>query len=326
LETSDVVSKPPDQYFKTGYRPSPGGVSSFMFLTRASDKSRVQKAFLSFDNEDDRSIRVRSKFGTEYQSEKSALTQSLRTGVGINTLDIAQHLDYVAFRPYKQLDNVIDASNFTKPARFIWKDYWSSASKELEDCSTSIVTLRRVNPYSPSISLLSFWSTVSLSPSDLLNVIEEKETETAKALCVLINSIIFLSQFFLLKDETTGRYIDIRLYDYYQMIILPNKDKIGNLCTIFDDYAQSQFPSLRAQLDTAFDARYNIFWLEKGQKTLFEMNQVVTPSSIRLEFDMAICRALGLDISEQRLRQIYTVLVNEMIMTKGLRRDARSLT
>lgn len=325
---SGILTRPPDEYFKTGYRPAPGGVSSFMFFTRAFDSSRQEEAFLFFDSNDegDKSIEVRSRYGVKYEIEKSTLTQSLRTGVGIKAVDITKNLDYIALRPYKQLDRVLNASNFIRPARFNWKEFWSNDSRELSETKTRIATLHRINPYSPNTYLLAFCSTVSFSPSDVLNVIIEEDSETAKALCILINSIIFLSQFFLLKEETTGRYINIRLYDYYQMIIFPNNDKLKILSKIFDDFSSIEFPPLREQLDKDFELRSNKFWLQnrKGQKTLFEMNEIVNPHKKRLELDMAVSRALGFRLTEARLREIYTIIVNEMIITKGLRRDLKA--
>lgn len=182
---------------------------------------------------------------------------------------------------------------------------------------------RRINPYSPNSHLLGFYSLTKLSPSNQLNVIIENDPETAKAFCVVINSIVFLSQFFLLKEESTGRYIDIRFYDLAQMIIFPNKNIIKKLNTIFNDKKSKIFPSLGEQLDSEFDARYRAFWLKnrKKQKTLFEMNEIVIPSKKRLDFDRTVCNALGLNLSDDEILKLYTVIVNEMIITKGLKRE-----
>jgi hypothetical protein len=95
------------------------------------------------------------------------------------------------------------------------------------------------------------------------------------------------------------------------------------LASVFDDFAHEQFPSLKEQLDADFDDRYNAFWLEikKRQKTLFSTASKVAPSKIRLDFDIAICKALGINVTEDELVDIYKVLVQEMIATKGLARD-----
>jgi hypothetical protein len=94
----------------------------------------------------------------------------------------------------------------------------------------------------------------------------------SKAFCVIINSIIFISQFFLLKEETTGRYIDIRSDDLSQMLILPDYNKVKKLSGIFDKFSSQPFPSLGEQLDAEFETRYNSFWLynltQKGLDSL----------------------------------------------------------
>jgi hypothetical protein len=36
---------------------------------------------------------------------------------------------------------------------------------------------------------------------------------------------------------------------------------------------------------------------------------------------MAVCAALGVNIQEAELQELYTVIVQEMIVTRGLQRD-----
>jgi len=322
---SNVLSPPPPDYFREGYRPVPKGVSSFMFLTRAFDPCRTEEAFLFFDsaNETNESVKAQSLMDVKYKIEKSALLPSLRTGIGINTFDITEKLDYIARTPYKEFETILKASGFKKPKHFNWVKYWSNVKLELDEVKTNVVTLHRINPYSPNTNLIAFFSKKPFSASNVLNIVREDDEEAAKAFCVLVNSVIFLAQFFLLKEETTGRYINIRFYDFYEMKIFPKKTEIRALASVFDDFANEQFPSLREQLDKDFDARYHAFWLEikKRQKTLFSTVSKVSPSKIRLRFDIAICDALGISITEEELLDIYKVMVQEMIVTRGLTRD-----
>jgi len=322
---SHALMPPPDDYFREGYRPVPKGVSSFMFLTRALDPCRTEEAFLFFDpaDEDRDVVKAKSAMHVQYNIEKTALTPSLRTGVGIKTLDITGKLDYISHTPYREYERVKKASGFKKPKEFCWKNYWSTVGRELNEVNTKIVTLHRINPYSPSTNLLAFFSETPFSASNVLNIVKENDDETAKAFCVLINSIVFLSQFFLLKEETTGRYINIRFYDFYQMRIFPERQRIKDLASVFTRFADRQFPSLREQLDQNFDTRYDAFWLQikKKQKTLFNPEDVVSPSKVRLEFDMAVCDALDVPVTKEELCDLYKVIVEEMIITRGLARD-----
>lgn len=148
----------------------------------------------------------------------------------------------------------------------ILKSYWSNVNRELADVKTKIVTLHRINPYSPNTHLIAFFSEEPFSTSNVLNVVKENDEKTAKAFCVLLNSIVFLSQFFLLKEETTGRYINIRFYDFYEMNIFPNKKKIEALASVFNQFAEKEFPPIREQLDINFESRYGAFWSKTNFK------------------------------------------------------------
>jgi len=320
---SDNLTSPPDNYFREGYRPVPKGVSSFMFLTRNLEDSRIGQAFLFFDSEDSKFVEAKSMMGVDFKIEKSVLCPSLRTGVGVRSYDLSKKLDYIADTPYKELDRILKASKFKKPEEFNWKKYWENINRELKKVKTKLVAVHRINPFSPCTYLISFFSEKPFSPSNVLNVVNEKDPETAKAFCVLLNSALFLSQFFLLKEETTGRYINIRFYDFYEMKIFPKRDKIKKLAKVFDKFSGKEFPSLREQLDQNFDQRYESFWQErrKGQKSLFSLKEPADPSEVRLDFDLSVCNALGVSITKDELCKIYKVLVEEMIITRGLTRD-----
>jgi hypothetical protein len=157
----------------------------------------------------------------------------------------------------------------------------------------------------------------------VLNVIRERDLDTAKAVCALLNSALFLAQFFLLKEETTGRYINIRFYDLHQMPLYPAQKAVRHLAQVFDRFAETEFPALRHQLDEGFDGRYEELWKRQrtGQLPLGFLARRIRPSAVRLEFDQAVCRALGTPVAPRELTRLYTAIVNEMVITRGLQRD-----
>jgi hypothetical protein len=324
-KASSLLARPPAAYFREGYRPVPKGVSSFMFLTRNSDPSRIEEAFLHFDDGDIHatSITARTEAGTEFRIELSALSPSLRTGVGLKRLDISNGLDYIAKVPYNCIDSVRRASGFKKPNLFGWKGFWENVKRELPSVQTRIVTLHRINPYSPSTHLVAFHSSTPFSTSNVLSVVLEDDDSKAKAFCAVLNSVIFWAQFFLLKEETTGRNINIRFYDFEQMHILPSKAQVGKLEAVYDHFAQVEFPSLRDQLDSEFEARYAKFWqLERRhQRTLDTLDETLQPHKVRLEYDLAICDAIGMPVSERDLCNVYKAIAEEMVITRGLTND-----
>jgi hypothetical protein len=50
------------------------------------------------------------------------------------------------------------------------------------------------------------------------------------------------------------------------------------------------------------------------------MDEIVNPSRERLTFHKTVCDTPNSSLSENEIR-LYTVIVNEMIITQGLKRD-----
>jgi hypothetical protein len=293
-------------------------------LTRNLEPCRTEEAFLYFEKDSDKSISAHSELGTVYEVEKEVLKPTLRTAVGIKTINIQDKWDYVVSRPYKQMSKVINASGFTKPSDFKDENFWENLKNELSAVETRLVVTHRINPYSPNTYLMAFVSNDIISPSNMLNVIKEPDPSKAKAVATLLNSALFLVKFFLLKEETTGRYINIRFYDLYETNLFPKESLIPNLVKVYEAYCLSEFPSLREQLDKNFDQRYEEFWKVRrhDQPSLFSVfNNEVEPSEIRLNFDLDICKALGVETTKDELISVYRTIVKEMIITRGLTRD-----
>ncbi|MCS6936701.1 MAG: N-6 DNA methylase [Candidatus Bipolaricaulota bacterium] len=309
----------PDDYFREGYRPVPKGVSRFLFLTRHTDDARIEQAFLRFVEESTRSITAYSPLGASYKIERESVIPSLRTTVGLKSMDITGAWDYIAYRPYQELERVCRASGRRPP-----RGFWKNIHQELQAVSTHFVVSRRINPFSPSTYLSAFLSQSALAPSNQVNVIAEDNLERARAVCALLNSALFFANFFLLKEESTGRYIDIRFYDLYEMNLFPPDSLIKPLAQVFEKYATKPFPPLRNQFDQSFDQRYEAFWDRERRGRIHTRSvweQPVKPAAVRLKLDLDVCQALGVPITRDDLIQLYEIFVKEMILVRGLTRD-----
>jgi type I restriction-modification system DNA methylase subunit len=306
-------------YLKTGLRMD-GGNSQVLFMTRESCPERVEKAFLRFKKDAKETLTATTSLGAVYEIPVSCLMRSLRTPVGLDTFDISAKFDYIAKKKYPDLVRVCRAAGAT-----VQTELWSSLPAKLESVQTNLVVCRRINPFSPSQNLIAFFSSEKMAPSDQVNIISEIEPKKAKALCVTLNSIMFLSQFFSSKEESTGRFVDIRVYDLEEMALIPSPDLIKPLNSLFEKFAGRKFPSLRQQFDQNFDQRYEEFWDKQegnNQKKLFAvLDKPIEPADIRVEFDLAVCNAIGLDMTKKDLMELYEIIVREMIITKGLKRD-----
>lgn len=312
------LSRFPNDYFSTGYRPDQG-VSSFLFLTRHSDDSRVEQAFLRFTEESASSVTAQSPLGASYKIERETLLPSLRTPVGLSKMNITDAWDYIAYRRYEELERVCRAAGRKSP-----KGFWRDIQDEIQRVSTNLVVSRRINPFSPSTYLNAFFSPITIAPSDQLNTVIEEDLDRARAVCVLFNSACFFANFFLLKEESTGRYIDIRLYDLDAMALFPPDAIIKSLDKVFKKYAKVQFSSLRNQFDEHFDQRYEAFWGHERRERMHPreiLEQPIKPAATRLNFDLDVCQAIGVPISREGLIQLYEVFIKEMILVRGLTRD-----
>jgi hypothetical protein len=238
-------------------------------------------------------------------------------------MDISREYDFIAFEPYSEYRRVKIACGYSQkvPASF-----WDKAQQELDSVSTNIVVVHRINPFSPNQHLTAFYSETPLATSNMQNVILEEDREVAKAVCVLLNSIFFFSQFFLLKEESTGRYINIRFYDLHEMALFPDRAAIPMVNDVFSKYRNAEFPALCDQFDIHFHERYKEFWedydSEFPQGRLWSrLSTPIEPSEIRLRFDLDVCKAVGVDVTEEELIALYDSFVQEMIITRRLKRD-----
>jgi len=321
-EAERLFNSFPENYFKEGYGPRPENTSSFMFITRRGE-GRTEEAFLRLVSETPEVITATTPAGVQrFTFSKRHFLPALRTPVGLKSMDVTGLHDYVAREPYEGIEKVMSLAGFRRTEK-IGKDYWEGYIKnEFERASTYLAVVRRVNPYSPAQSLLAFNSQQQLIVSALFNVIDEKDENVRKAVTVLLNSIFSLAYVFAGKEETTGRYIDIRQHDLYGMKLFPDKEQVKELAKVYEKYKDGVFPSLREQLDTHFDSRYKVFWTKerRKQEPLIPPPQM-KPHPLRLEFDLEIIKSVGSNLTKEDVLRAYEAIVWDMIITRGLRKD-----
>jgi len=45
------------------------------------------------------------------------------------------------------------------------------------------------------------------------------------------------------------------------------------------------------------------------------------PSALRVKFDLDVCRALGVSVTEDDLRKVYCAVSDDLIISRGLKRE-----
>jgi type I restriction-modification system DNA methylase subunit len=323
IEEAEKLFKPfPETYFKEGYGPRPKNSSSFMFITRPPEE-RLKQAFLALKDETPEVIIATTPTGIqEFKFSKTHFLPALRTPIGLRKIDITGLHDYVAKEPYEKIDQIMKLAGFKETAK-INKDYWEKyIKKEFARSTTHAVVVRRINPYSPSQSLLAFNSQEPLIASDLFHAINEPSEKMQKAIVVLLNSIFALAYIFGRKEETTGRYIDIRQHDLLGMQVFPVQNQVDRLVKVYEKYKDKEFPSLRVQLDKHFKIRYEVFWAKEMKKEMPLISPPpIEPHPLRLEFDLDVIKSVGSSLTKDDVLKAYEAIIWDMIITRRLRKD-----
>jgi hypothetical protein len=300
---------------------SEGGSAKVLFITRKF-ATRASQAFLHFETEDLDNVNAVTNLHSTYVVEKESLAPTLRTAIGLPRFDATGNWDYVAKQPYNKIANVQRAAGFEGE---LDEAFWIGHRSTLESVRTNLALICRMNPYSPNSHHIAFFSETPISPGDQLAAIATDSVEQAKALCVLFNSSIFLAQFFLNKEESTGRFLHIRTTDLRGILLLPRGARVDALAEVFDDFRECEFPSLRHQFDQGFDNRYGEFWERQrgeNQPALWDnRDSGIQPSETRINFDLRVAEALGRPTDVATLNRVYSCFIEEMIITRGLTRD-----
>lgn len=283
-------------------------------------KPEQRRHFYSSRELEDKIV-CRTRLGVEkFEFDKRHFVPCLRTPVGLSKIDVTGVHDYVAKEPYENIEKVIKLCDFKGelPA-----DYWSNyTAGEFKRSRGHAAVVCRINPYSPSQMLTAFYSEVPLVLANVFNIINDTDKNRAKAVTVLLNSVFFLAYFFNIKEETTGRYTELRLSDLSKMKLFPQAGHVDKLVSVYEKYKDKEFPSLREQLDIHFDARYKWFWRQEreGQSTSHSPPPI-EPHPLRLQFDMDVVKAISANLSEYDLLEAYKAMIQDIIITRGLRKD-----
>ena len=283
--------------FAEGFRPSPKGISQLVFVTRPFHKSREEEAFMVLAGESGKYVEARIKdLNEDLIIEKALVLPSLRTTTGIRTFDISNLYDYIIIGQYPKANRVMELSKLEKKSMD-----WERIKKECENRLTHLAISRRINWYSPNVSHLAYYSERLFAPSDLVKIIKTKNDDEARIVSLSLNSVLSLLQLFMHKEESTGRWLDIRISDLLQVDVLntaqlTQKEKT-TLLVLFDELKSVEFPSYRQQLGERFWAR--------------------------VKLDKTILGILGFSSqeAEEMLPKIYDIIYYEMMKIRRLTKD-----
>jgi hypothetical protein len=296
-KSSEKITKIKKEWLREGFHSSPKGMSELVYITRPLDKSRTARAFLILDREEENNIYFTvKKTNLKFKIEKEKTMPALRTLTGVKSLDLYNNHDYIISDEFNRFDQILTLSRWKEKKHF----KWDLIRREIERKKTYLALSRRINPYSINTSFLAIFSKFKFIPSDgAFKIFKVKDENDAKILALNFNSILYLTQFFRNKEETTGQFSTIRSDDLVLIDIL-NIDKLLSkekqiLLYLFEKLKNVEFPSIIEQLETRFWAR--------------------------VELDKTILKILGFSDEEidEWLPKVYDALVDELKAMKEVK-------
>jgi hypothetical protein len=280
------------EWIKEGYGARPAGLSELIYVTNPSGIGRTTRATMVLEKEIEQHYQVRVKDSDfKFKIPKSWTIPAVRTNTGINTLDIAGKYDYLILNDFEGFDQLMAFSKYKKKTKFDW----GVIRENVRGKETHLALPERFDPYSVNTCLLGFYCDDEFVPNNTMFLLTEKEKKFAKLLCLSINSIIYLIDFYLFKQETTRRYTHIKATDFVLLHVLDyaklTKNEKERLLQLFNKLKDKPFPNILQQLKERFEGR--------------------------VELDRAILDILGLTDKEIDiwLPRLYDMLVTELEAT-----------
>jgi len=243
--------------FSEGFHVSPKGFSEILFITNpfGESENRVKKAFLILERVEDDKISFKIKdTNLKYTIPTSKVYKAFRTITDQQAL-LLKETDYFIKSPFDGFNSIIRLSKWKYGSNLNWEDINKEAMKKRSE----IIIPERFNPYSMNTHILAVYSDDLVVIPHTLRFGKGFSKEDAKLQVLFLNSIIFLSQLIMNKEETTGEYIhlmdtDLIQMKYFNLDKLTRSDK-DKLLKLFDEISQINFPSLKEQLISNFEPR-----------------------------------------------------------------------
>jgi len=266
--------------------------TSTLLLTRNLDKSRVERANLIIENENETEVEViHKKIKRKLKINKNSLIKSFRSITGIKTIDISGNEDFLVLEPeYKGIGKLIYSKKVNLP---------KLKNEIISKGITNVILPHKLNILSPNSHLIAIYSNEGVTPTSKFYMVKGFSKEDSKIITLCFNSIIGILQMLLYRSETMGFYCQLSGLDYSRFLIINPKeltesDKV-DLLNLFDKIKDIEFPSILKQFETRFKPR--------------------------IELDKAILKILGFDKKEINdwLPKIYDALIEELKIMKKVK-------
>jgi type I restriction-modification system DNA methylase subunit len=251
--SNGLLMKIPRDIISEGFHASPAGLSELVFITRSTDKARVERAFLVLKNEYKTSVGVELGNGSfSLEIPYSAIKPALRTLTAVKTFN-PESIDYILVREPQNFNRILAISKWK--GQFNWIEHEKNVAKK----ESYVVVGRRFRPNSGNTHHFAFYSSKKIVAPDTFKNLNFKSEEEAFTQTLLLNSSITIANILSYREQTTGGFTDIRESELISFDIL-NFDRLDDkrkfvLKTLFERLKKFDFPSILEQYVKNIDER-----------------------------------------------------------------------
>lgn len=269
--------------------------SSMERMKKKTDKFLVVKTSegeLLIENRDNRQ---------QFVVPKQSVCPQVRRLTAHDKIDMASNLDYVEFRYFDGLDNIMKSVYPEKDAERNIRELKGEGFHKISSQRSNIIFARRINVSATGTKIISIYSEIPAFVAANAWAIKDISSDNAKLLTLWMNSGLFLIELLTKRVATQGAFgqLDKR---YLYSISCPDftildKKQIKELLELFDETSQKSLPSIfeqvqneneiKKQIDKKFLEVFGVTDKGDQEKVIFELYQTLTRRILSLRDTMS---------------------------------------
>lgn len=264
-----------------GLNPARKGVIKAIYAVRPLHPDRLRYSPLIINSEAKNAV-VICFANRMFKVPRNALRPGLKTNVYLPTMDVTGHYDWFIYRRFKNFSEIELLLN-------VQVDF-DTLSRKADAVATHLAVGYRLDLVAPGTRLLAFYSDEKLVLQQAFSSFHA-DSGTAKALCLWLNSAMFIAQILANRAETEGGFCNLT-DDMLRATLAPTVQ--------FLDNHQKEFAK-------AFQRFRSVQW-----RSLLE--QFEHCDCHRYELDSFLLRLLGFSENEvaQLLPKVYQAIAQEL--------------
>jgi len=261
-----------------------------MFILHNLKRAKKEQDEWYLEHEDKISILARNRITNEKITiPKKILVFGLRRFSGINKINISDEMDYLIRNEFDSLNKFV--TGISKADLEKW-------GKNIDGKMCKCAVIGRFDISATGSNILAFYSDHQMAPTQMFWCIKDLKEEDAKIFSLWWNSSLNIMQILSHKKETRGAFMQLLAYSMKSFKVLDfrklSKSQKEELLDVFDRVSKKEFPSILEQFKTC--------------------------NTLRVEIDKTIFKTLGIAITDNELKNMYSAIVKDIEQLKNVMR------